>query len=77
MKKVLLGDIALESGNIQDTKEIWNTIPKDVWLGCYEVGERYYRLNEYEKAIEHIAEKNGFRYEGENGGCDVYRYRSH
>ena len=26
---------------------------------------------------KHIAEKNGFKYWGENGGCDIYRYRSH
>ena len=52
MREVLLGDIALAKGNDQTAKDIWNTFPKENWLGQYEVGERFNRLNEYEKAIE-------------------------
>ena len=52
MKEVLLGDIALAKGDETKAKEIWNTVPKSDWLGQYEVGERYNRLNEYESAIE-------------------------
>lgn len=52
MKEVLLGDIALAKGDETKAKKIWNTVPKTDWLGQYEVGERYNRLNEYEGAIE-------------------------
>ena len=52
MREVFLGDIALAKGNAQAAKDIWNTIPKENWLGQYEAGERFNRLNEYEKAIE-------------------------
>lgn len=52
MKKVLLGDLALAQGNVETAKEIWFTIPKEDWLGQYEAGERFNRLNEYEQAIE-------------------------
>ena len=52
MKEVLLGDIALAKGDVETAKEIWCTIPNDDWLGQYEVGERFNRLNEYEAAIE-------------------------
>lgn len=52
MREVFLGDIALAKGDEQAAKDIWNTIPKEDWLGQYEAGERFNRLNEYEKAIE-------------------------
>lgn len=52
MKEVFLGDIALAKGDVAKAKEIWNRIPKKDWLGQYEVGERFNRLNDYEKAIE-------------------------
>ena len=52
MKEVFLGDIALAKGDVTKAKEIWSTIPKTDWLGQYEAGERFNRLNEYEKAIE-------------------------
>ena len=52
MRDVLLGDLALAKGKEQDAKDIWNTIPKDNWIGQYEAGERFNRLNDYEKAIE-------------------------
>ena len=52
MKEVFLGDIALAKGDVAKAKEIWGAIPKTDWLGQYEAGERFNRLNEYEKAIE-------------------------
>ena len=52
MKEVLLGDIVLARGEEQQAKEIWNSIPKADWWGQCEAGERFNRLNEYEKAIE-------------------------
>ena len=52
MKEVFLGDIALAKGETTVAKDIWNTVSKTDWLGQYEVGERFNRLNEYERAIE-------------------------
>ena len=52
IKEVLLGDIALANGDAEAAQDIWNTIPKEDWLGQYEAGERFNRLNEYEKAIQ-------------------------
>lgn len=52
MKEVFLGDIALAKGDAVKAKEIWNTIPKTDWLGQYEAGERFNRLNDYDRAIE-------------------------
>ena len=52
MKEVLLGDIAQARGEAQKAKDIWNSIPEDDWLGQCEAGERFNRINEYEKAIE-------------------------
>jgi len=49
---VLLGDIALARGDETAAKDIWRTVPKEDWLGQYEIGERFSRLNEYERAIE-------------------------
>ena len=52
MKEILLGDIALARGEEQKAKEIWNSVPEKNWRGQYEAGERFNRINEYEKAIE-------------------------
>lgn len=52
MKEVLLGDILLARGEEQQAKETWNRIPKEDWLGQSEAGERFNRLNEYDRAIE-------------------------
>ena len=52
MKEVFLGDIALAKGDATKAKEIWNTVPKADWFGQYEAGERFNRLNEYDRAIE-------------------------
>jgi len=51
MKEVFLGNIALAKGDRGKAKEIWSTVPKTDWLGQYETGEHFNRLNEYEKAI--------------------------
>ena len=52
MKEILLGDILLAKGEEQKAKDTWNSIPKDDWLGQSEAGERFNRINEYDKAIE-------------------------
>lgn len=52
MKEVFLGDIALAKDDVTKAKEIWAVIPTTDWLGQYEAGERFNRLNEYEKAIK-------------------------
>lgn len=52
MKEVLLGDIALARGEEQKARELWSSIPREDWLGQQEAGERFNRINEYEKAIE-------------------------
>ncbi len=52
MKEVFLGDIAFAKGDAAKAKEIWDTVPKIDWLGQYEAGERFNRLNEYDRAIE-------------------------
>ena len=52
MKDVFRGDIALAEGNVQAAEKLWSAVPEDDWLGLFEAGERFNRLNEYEKAIE-------------------------
>lgn len=52
IREVLLGDIALARGDETAAKDIWRTVPKEDWRGQYEIGERFNRLNEYERAIE-------------------------
>ena len=52
MKEVFLGDISFAKGDVTKAKEIWTVIPKTDWLGQYEAGERFNRLNEYDRAIE-------------------------
>lgn len=52
IQQVLLGDIELAKGNENKAKEIWGSIPTSDWLGQYEIGERFNRLNDYDKAIE-------------------------
>ena len=52
MKELFSGDIALAKSDEAKAKEIWNSVPKNDWLGQYETGERFNRLNEYERAIE-------------------------
>ena len=52
MKDVFRGDIALAKGDAQAAKELWSAVPESDWLGQFEAGERFNRLNEYDKAIE-------------------------
>lgn len=51
-KALLLGDMEAAKGNRDRAVELWNTIPKDSNIGWYELGERFNRMNEYERAIE-------------------------
>lgn len=51
-KAVFLGDIEAAKGNLAQAIKLWSTVPKDSNAGQYEVGERYNRINEYERAIE-------------------------
>lgn len=50
-KALFLGDIEAAKGNRDRAVELWNTVPKDSNMGQYEAGERFNRLNEYERAI--------------------------
>ena len=52
MKDVYRGDIALAEGNVQAAEKLWSAVPEDDWFGLFEAGERFNRLNEYERAIE-------------------------
>lgn len=52
IQQILQGDIELAKGNENKAKEIWGSIPTSDWLGQYEIGERFNRLNDYDKAIE-------------------------
>ncbi len=52
MPQIFLGDIEAAKGNFDNAKQLWLTIPSDSHTGQYEVGERFNRINEYEKAIE-------------------------
>ncbi len=52
MRQIYLGDLELARGNFDDAKAVWDTISRENSRGQYEVGERFNRINEYEKAIE-------------------------
>ena len=52
LKEIFLGDLALAKGNEQAAKDIWESVPDNDWYGQYEAGERFNRLNDYEKAVE-------------------------
>lgn len=52
IQQILQGDIELAKGNENKAKEIWGSIPTSNWQGQYEIGERFNRLNDYDKAIE-------------------------
>ncbi len=51
LRKVYLGDLALAKGDADRAKAIWNTVSEDDSMGQYEAGERFNRLNEYDRAI--------------------------
>lgn len=52
LRQVYLGDLELARGNLDKAKAIWNTISEKNSMGQYEVGERFNRINEYDRAIE-------------------------
>ena len=52
LRQVYLGDLELARGNLDNAKAIWNTVAESDSMGQYEVGERFNRLNEYERAIK-------------------------
>ncbi len=52
LKAIFSGDIALAKGNEQAAKDIWGSVPDNDWFGQYEAGERFNRLNDYEKAVK-------------------------
>ncbi len=51
------GKIAYLSGNIEEAKEIWNSMLElypNEWLAWFSVGDNMARMCEYDKAIEHF-----------------------
>ena len=52
LRQVILGDLELAKGNEDHAKEIWNTVSEADSMGQYEIGERFNRINEYERAIQ-------------------------
>ena len=52
LRQVLSGDLELAKGNAARAKAIWNTVSEDDSMGQYEIGERFNRIHEYERAIE-------------------------
>lgn len=51
LRQVYLGDLELARGNLDKAKIIWNAVSEKDSIGQYEVGERFNRINEYERAI--------------------------
>ncbi len=52
LRQIYLGDLELARGNLEHAKAIWNTVSEKDSRGQYEVGERFNRINEYERAIK-------------------------
>ena len=52
LRQIYLGDLELARGNGDDAKAIWSAISQENSMGQYEAGERFNRINEYERAIE-------------------------
>ena len=52
LRQVYFGDLELARGNLDNAKAMWNTVSENDSMGQYEVGERFNRLNEYERAIK-------------------------
>lgn len=52
LRQIYLGDLELARGNSDRAKAIWNTVSEQDSMGQYEVGERFNRINEYERAIQ-------------------------
>lgn len=52
LRQICLGDLELAKGNPEHAKAIWDAISAEDSMGQYEAGERFNRINEYERAIE-------------------------
>ena len=52
LRQIYLGDLELARGNFNHAKTIWNTVSEDNCMGQYEAGERFNRINEYDRAIK-------------------------
>ena len=52
LRQVYLGDLELARGNPDQAKAIWDTVSEDDCMGQYEAGERFNRINEYDRAIK-------------------------
>ncbi|MDE7211952.1 MAG: helix-turn-helix domain-containing protein [Lachnospiraceae bacterium] len=52
LRQVYLGDLELAKGNPENAIAIWNAISGDDSMGQYQAGERFNRINEYDRAIK-------------------------
>ena len=59
LRQVYLGDLELARGNLDNAKAIWNAVSENDSMGQYEAGERFNRINEYDRAIKCF--KNSFQ----------------
>lgn len=59
LRQVYLGDLELARGNLDNAKAIWNAVSENDSMGQYEAGERFNRINEYDRAIKCF--KNAFQ----------------
>ncbi len=57
--QIYLGDLELARGNLDNAKAIWNAVSENDSMGQYEAGERFNRINEYDRAIQCF--KNAFQ----------------
>lgn len=51
MYEIFKGDIQCAKGNVREAMRIWDGVDVKNHKGQYEAGERFHRLNEYDKAI--------------------------
>lgn len=51
LPEIFRGDIAFAQGNTQEAIRIWKNVDTNNHKAQYEAGERFNRINEYEKAI--------------------------
>lgn len=52
LRQIYLGDLELARGNIENAKTIWNSVSENDSVAQYEAGERFNRINEYDRAIK-------------------------
>ncbi len=58
LRRICLGDLELARGKLDDAKAIWDSISEVDSRGQYEAGERFNRINDYDRAIKCF--KNSF-----------------